>query len=294
MISFLKKSSVVLRVIFFFTLAGSVFSGPEQREEPRDLRIPKLSENAKLRIGLKIWENESKRSIKGLTHWNSGEEFSSLGIGHFIWYPAGFQGIWKESFPRFIQYALKYGKRSEIPTWLLKNKDCPWASRSAFYHDFNSPRLVSLRKYLQNNISLQTDFIIHEAELSAQKILQVVPNSERNKIARNYKQVASSPRGVYALIDYVNFKGDGTKVSERYANKGWGLLWVLKEMKNTQAGKPALEEFCEAAKRCLDRRISNSPRERNEARWRTGWHKRCDTYATEDLNPLARTSAPQP
>jgi hypothetical protein len=31
-------------------------------------------------------------SITGLTTWNAGEEFPSLGIGHFIWYPAGFDG----------------------------------------------------------------------------------------------------------------------------------------------------------------------------------------------------------
>ena len=40
--------------------------------------------------GMKIWQNESGATVSGLTHWNEGEEFPSLGIGHFIWYPHGF------------------------------------------------------------------------------------------------------------------------------------------------------------------------------------------------------------
>jgi hypothetical protein len=29
----------------------------------------------------------------------------------------------------------------------------------------------------------------------------------------------------------------------------------------------------------LDRRIANAPADRGEARWREGWHNRCNTYA---------------
>ena len=29
------------------------------------------------------------------------------------------------------------------------------------------------------------------------------------------------------MIDYVNFKGDGLKPTERYKGEGWGLLQVL-------------------------------------------------------------------
>ena len=45
------------------------------------------------------------------------------------------------------------------------------------------------------------------------------------------------------------------------------------------AGAPAAAEFAAAAKRMLSRRIANSPPERGEKRWETGWHNRCDTYA---------------
>jgi hypothetical protein len=44
------------------------------------------------RIGKRIWRNECGGTISGLTSWNAGENFASLGIGHFIWYPKGQRG----------------------------------------------------------------------------------------------------------------------------------------------------------------------------------------------------------
>ena len=41
------------------------------------------------RIGKRIWQNECGGTADGLTSWNAGENFASLGIGHFIWYPKG-------------------------------------------------------------------------------------------------------------------------------------------------------------------------------------------------------------
>ena len=58
-----------------------------------------------LRIGKRVWQNESNGSIAGLTAWNSGEDFASLGIGHFIWYPEGMRGPFEESFPKFLEFA---------------------------------------------------------------------------------------------------------------------------------------------------------------------------------------------
>jgi hypothetical protein len=55
-------------------------------------------------IGRRIWQNESGGTVAGLTAWNSGEDFASLGIGHFIWYPAGRRGPFEESFPPLLQY----------------------------------------------------------------------------------------------------------------------------------------------------------------------------------------------
>ena len=73
-----------------------------------------LSASQKTAIGKKIWQNESGGTLNGLTAWNSGEEFPSLGIGHFIWYPAGFNGRFEESWPSVHQ--LRETQRSQSPS----------------------------------------------------------------------------------------------------------------------------------------------------------------------------------
>ena len=98
------------------------------------------------------------------------------------------------------------------------------------------------------------------------------------EMADRYYAVASVPNGMYALIDYVNFKGEGTNPAEQYRGIGWGLRQVLEEMRPVSPGQPAAVEFAEAAKRVLQRRVDNSPPGRGEARWLAGWRNRCDSY----------------
>ena len=237
----------------------------------------KLSAAQRRAIGRKIWKNESGGKVDGLTHWNEGEEFPSLGIGHFIWYPKGFDGRWTETFPEFIRYAQSRGAPGIPATALLA--DCPWNSRSSFSKDFRGARLNGLRKWLASNVSLQTDFIMAKSRAALPKIMAAAPANQRARIRSNYEKVATTPNGTYALIDYVNFKGDGTNPRERYNGQGWGLMWVLMEMREVPAGPTAAREFAAAAKRRLDLRVKNSPPARGEKRWTPGWHNRCDTYA---------------
>src|SRR5688572_23162796 len=56
------------------------------------------------KVGRKVWQNESGGKRDGLTAWNVGENFPSLGIGHFIWYPKGVNGPFEESFPKLIEF----------------------------------------------------------------------------------------------------------------------------------------------------------------------------------------------
>ena len=60
-------------------------------------------------LGQRIWQNECAGSVQGLVSWNEGEAFPSLGIGHFIWYPAGVTEAFDESFPTFVRYARSRG-----------------------------------------------------------------------------------------------------------------------------------------------------------------------------------------
>ncbi|MFD2255148.1 hypothetical protein ACFSSA_00540 [Luteolibacter algae] len=235
-----------------------------------------LSAAQKETIGRKIWQNESGGSVSGLTAWNAGEEFPSLGIGHFIWYPAGFNGPFEESWPSFVSFAAREGAN---PPPVAKHRFSPWRTRAEFQAQFNSPEMSGLRKWLASNVSLQTDFIIARSRASLPKMLAAAPASERAKIQANYQKVATTAQGQYALIDYVNFKGEGIKSTEKYNGQGWGLLQVLGGMNSVSAGPDAAREFAASAKRMLSRRVANAPADRNEGKWLPGWHNRCDTYA---------------
>lgn len=243
---------------------------------PADDLLPPLTPEQKNRIGQRIWANECGGRVAGLTSWNYGEEFPSLGIGHFIWYPKGFQGPFEESFHKLIEFAQK---RGATPPAVALNRHSPWNSKAEFDAAINGAELKALRTWLSHSVNLQTDFIMQRSRAALEKMVEAAPAGKAEVIRRNYGKVASTPNGVYALIDYVNFKGEGVNPSERYGGQGWGLMQVLTEMKDVSSGQPAAREFAAAAKRVLDRRIDNSPSDRGEGRWRQGWHNRCDGYA---------------
>jgi hypothetical protein len=261
--------------IAFLALAScSPFSSISSAESPQN--APSLTITQKAAIGKKIWQNECAGSVDGLTTWNHGEEFPSLGIGHFIWYTAKHKGPFTESWPQFMSYCKQ---RQITPPAVGLLPHCPWESPAAFKKEFRSASMSQLRQWLAANVTLQTDFIIARSRAALPKILSSAPASDRSRISANYSKVASTPHGQYALIDYVNFKGDGLSPAERYNGKGWGLLQVLGGMSDVASGQAAAKEFSESAKRALQRRISNSPTARGEARWGPGWLNRCDTYA---------------
>jgi hypothetical protein len=260
----------------FICAATIVFSACSSWAAPAAAPASKLSAPQKAAIGKKIWQNESGGEVAGLTAWNGGEEFPSLGIGHFIWYPKGFKGRFAESWPQFIAFARERGAK---PPEVALQRHSPWNSKAEFQRDFKGAEMAGLRKWLSGTVELQTDYIIDRSRAALPKILAAAPGSERAKIEANYRKVSTTSQGTYALIDYVNFKGDGTQTSERYNGQGWGLMQVLGGMKEVSAGPAAATEFAASAKRVLSRRISNSPPARAEAKWLPGWHNRCETYA---------------
>jgi len=228
-------------------------------------------------IGRKIWQNECGGTVEGLTSWNVGEDFASLGIGHFIWYVPGRRGPFEESFPKLLTYMK--GRQVAVPGWLLAARGCPWPNRAAFMADRNSPRMKELRAFLSHTVGVQTDFIVLRLEQALPKMLAATPaKADRDRLKANFYQVAQTRGGIYALIDYVNFKGEGVKREERYKGQGWGLRDVLLEMRETPGGRASAVEFGESAKRVLKRRIGNSPPERGENRWLKGWMNRCESY----------------
>lgn len=226
------------------------------------------------KIGEKIWKNECAGSIEGLSCWNKGENFASLGIGHFIWYSRDKKERFQETFPDLLGFLQKRGV--SLPAWLKTVKECPWNSREKFCEDFYSPEMKSLRQFLFDTRGLQAIFMADRLEHSFAEILEKCPQQERNKIKTLFTHLAQDANGLYALIDYLNFKGAGISSNETYQGQGWGLLQVLQNMPDSSE-KPLID-FVQAAKTVLNQRVKNSPPERNEAQWIKGWLNRVDTY----------------
>jgi hypothetical protein len=236
-----------------------------------------LSHNEALRIGHKIWKNECGGSIAGLTSWNVGEHFASLGIGHFIWYPRDAPGPFEESFPQFLAFAIN--RHADLPTWLRQTAACPWNSRAEFLRAQSSAQMTQLRQFLVRTVDLQTEFMVARLNDSLSKMLEEASPAERDHVRQQFARVASSANGCYALVDYVNFKGEGTLHTERYRGQGWGLLQVLEQMHGTAENESAVEEFSRSATAVLKRRVQNSPPERKESRWLPGWINRVTSYS---------------
>lgn len=236
----------------------------------------KISSHFAHQIGLQIWKNECGGKQEGLTTWNKGEEFASLGIGHFIWYPANQQKIFSETFPELLTLFKHNGV--VLPDWLEKATACPWQTREQFQNDQNEKHLVELRELLYKNIELQVSFMIHRLHKALSIILKNSPPSLHSHLTFQFYRLALTPDGIYVLLDYLNFKGEGTASQESYKGKGWGLMQVLEQLQGSQPGKEAVLEFVDCAKKILEERVENSPPERQEKRWLKGWLNRLDTY----------------
>jgi len=257
---------MLLRLISAIVIAIAI----SQAALAADYKIQLTTEQAQS-IGQKIWFNEGANKIENLTVWNKGEAFPSFGIGHFIWYPQSVEESFTESFPQLLRHLQK---TTTLPDWLEKTDHAPWPNREAFYADINSAKMNSLRQLLHNSIPQQVEFIVQRMEAALPKMLTAVATpAQREQIRSQFYRVSQQPNGIYALIDYVNFKGEGVSTKERYKGQGWGLLQVLENMDNDISVMPA---FVRAADFVLSRRVNNAPRDEN--RWLPGWRKRLKTY----------------
>jgi hypothetical protein len=238
-----------------------------------------ISHQEAVRIGSKIWQNECGGKVAALTSWNEDEDFASLGIGHFIWYPKGMRGPFEESFPKLLTFISGHG--AKLPQFLLSASDsaCPWNSRRKFNEAQNSSEMKQFRQFLVDTIDLQAEFMVARLQSALPKMLNEAPLSQRANMQRQFDRVSSTLEGAYALIDYVNFKGEGVLSTERYNGQGWGLLQVLEGMSGSEKGVAAVEDFARSAASVLTRRVRNSPPARNEARWLPGWLNRIHTYS---------------
>lgn len=240
-------------------------------------KILTISPQVSLPIGVKIWFNESGGSVDGLTAWNDGENFASLGIGHFVWHPYGNGRNPYSSFPTLIKYMEKRGNVA-IPTWLRSNLYCPWQNKAIFVQAKNSPRMAELRIFLQKTIPIQAEYMVKNLEETLPELLVMAKAEDRALIYNNFYTLARTSSGVYALVDFLNFKGAGLSSARGNYENGSGLLHVLRDMSKAPQGMSPLRAYAWAAKHALIRRVERSSPDAHHERWLAGWFNRINTY----------------
>ncbi|HEY5715210.1 MAG TPA: hypothetical protein VIS54_02245 [Psychromonas sp.] len=256
----------MLRLIF---VAGLLLSSCNVIAQPYPIHLTPQQAAA---LGTLIWKNEGQQKLRHLTTWNENEDFPSLGLGHFIWYPNTEKGPFKEQFPELLQYLKKQGV--VLPAWLAQSEQAPWQNREQFYREFDQPHLTELRLFLSKHIDLQVQFIIKRLQTGIPLILADSNATETKVIHYQLARLTASPEGIFVLLDYMNFKGEGVSLKERYQGQGWGLKQVLLTM--PLAYDDALRVFALSADEVLTRRVKNAPKD--ELRWLKGWRVRLQGY----------------
>ena len=232
-------------------------------------------------LGDRIFNNECNRHLKCLVHWNDGESFPSLGIGHFIWYAEGQSERFEETFPRLLAFLAQQG--TELPDWLGEpmRADNPWSTRADFLAAGQSRQMLELHRLMQSTMEQQAAFIVRRFDQTVDLLLESVPLWQQDSLLQVIDGIAASspPLGIYALIDYLHFKGSGLNPAEQYQEQGWGLKQVLLSMDPATA---SVDSFVDAATTVLTERVANAPAKRNEQRWLQGWLNRLHTYLPTD------------
>jgi hypothetical protein len=226
-----------------------------------------------------------------LTHWNEGEDFPSMGIGHFIWFPRGVDAPFDESFPAMVSHVKQQaGELARLPVWLedLEPFDAPWDSKQEFDQAWASAEMTELREWLERTAQWQARFIVAAFEQRWQDL--DIPAGRKQQMTGQVQQLVGTAQGLFAVIDYYNFKGLGTNPRERYQGQGWGLIQVLEAMPYpVPEGHDPVLLFRDSAAVRLSLRVELAPPERNEVRWLEGWLKRLDGYLAEPA-PLEQGS----
>lgn len=266
------------KLVIVLCLALSALAQGVTASQPESAPALTITDRQLEWVGGQVFRNECSSRQSCLVHWNRGEHFPSLGIGHFIWYPEGDNGRFVESFPSLVTYMGTQGVG--LPDWLARQAPAgaPWPDRDAFLQaEQSDPRIRQLRQLLADQQATQAAFLLLRAREALNDVAAASASPDRTQEKIN--GLTATPGGIYALIDYVNFKGEGLAESERYQGVGWGLLQVLEAMP-WEASPPdtVLQQFREAAAYVLTRRAEASGRDIEKDQWLPGWLKRVDTY----------------
>jgi len=249
------------------------------------LELPVLSDADFDWIAARIYQNEAMSRSRYLTFWGEGEEFPSFGIGHFIWFPTGVDAPFDEMFPDMVAFVRQQSPDSNsLPAWMheLTPFHAPWTDKQQFDQAWSSNKMTGLREWLEATGRLQARFIVSTFTQRWQDL--ELPAGQKQPMTELLQKMADTAEGLFAVIDYYNFKGLGVNPRERYQQQGWGLIQVLQEMAEIQDGEAGcidlVEQFRQAAEKRLSLRVELSPPERTE--WLEGWLTRLQGYVGHD------------
>jgi len=263
------NSTVIIWVIFFLVVLTGLALIAHYYIEPREIVV---NESQAKIIGLKIAENEAVSKRTRLVDWREGERFSSLGIAHFIWYPENenSEGL---SFNGLLTHL---SQSRTLPDWLSNIEFPPWNSKENYLSAKHDVFKNQLSYFLQDNVSEQTSYLIDHLESKLPTMLKEIKSPfARMHAYENFYHIVMQENGVYTLIDYFVFMGDGTSSNKRYNNQGWGLLHILENMKGNSDN--LIQEFVTSADLLLSRRVANAPTD--ETQWLPSWRRRLRTYS---------------
>ncbi|HBQ45295.1 MAG TPA: hypothetical protein DD716_06595, partial [Thiomicrospira sp.] len=161
----------------------------------------------------------------------------------------------------------------------------PWLNRKEFYKTFNDQKLTSLRTWLYQTKTKQAEFIYQQFLNNIQQKRTQLSSEQKKLFDKNFTKILQAKNGVYALVDYANFKGLGFNAKEQYQGKGWGLFEVILAMDTALIkDQGILFSFIDSGKQRLKIRTELAPESKNEQRWIPGWFNRLDSYSTENQN----------
>jgi hypothetical protein len=291
-----------------------LFAGPferhgEERQSSQELSFlmetdRKFLQNSQDRKRLiqRIWQRESHGNIAGLTAWNQGEDFASVGFNHSLW-----QRERKSTINYFAEFAHVQGLTNipqelsaPLPDYL--NTQEKWqnalddaATQTPSTHA--GKKLHELQKFfLRDEVQdLQLDFILQDLQQFRRSLFTAVNKvtdedrrarwqAQLSAIEANYDWLARDESSFLAMFDYLSFKGNGFEegnisigLSSRNVtlDTHWGLLQVLARLDRKAFSQDPLKAFTQAGSLVLQERAE---RWQEDKKWILGWTNRLSDY----------------
>lgn len=222
----------------------------------------------------KIYTNETGGNPDNLIYHNPKEGFCSIGIGHFLWFTDSTKAAFKETFPALLtEMNGTDGVFFDEVNTTIPDK-CPWKSQT----EVDSAKATPLYKKLFAGLTstkgkqLQVKYMAFRAAEALDEI--IIKDKEMSSVI---EQLLADDKGTYAVIDYVNFKGNSAS-GEDYNGHTWGLDTVLAVMPSDTT-IPLMRRFEIAAETTLEARVREAKvLGKDESMFLPGWKKRIETY----------------